>query len=251
MPIDPKTKFRVPSGIPGYWTRQHEMYFIDKDAPEKLRFRLEKQMARLFTLDKSDESSVTYLADCSLVVSLKRDLVIRLVNVTTDGFVYCMSLDAKGEKNWYDEQEFLKEVDPVFAFWTRMLRKVEAPGGDPNKAAIERARQTALLADEAREPSPEDLQAIAALQKQILGAIQRGGRFLSSNKEGNTSFHYSAGKYKRVDEGDYPDMVVFADETAFLKAVRQFFDWNAKRDTYPHSPPEVDVWNFIFNQIYR
>jgi hypothetical protein len=50
-----------------------------------------------------------------------------------------------------------------------------------------------MIADAASLPTPEDLQAIAALQMQILSTIQHGGRFLSSNKEGNTSFHYQSG----------------------------------------------------------
>ncbi len=227
------------------------MYFIEQDAPEKLRFRMEKMMARLMSLDTADEASVTYRADCSLVTSLRRDLTLRLEDVLAEGYLYRITLDAKGEKNWYDEAEFLKEVDPVFEYWTRMFRKANAPGDSRNEDAIERARKTAMIADAASLPTPEDLQAIAALQNQILSTIQRGGRFLSSNKEGNTSFHYQSGGYVRLDEGDYPDRIRFADETAFLKAVRQFFDWNAKRDTYPHSPPEVEVWNYIFNQIYR
>jgi hypothetical protein len=110
MSIDPRTKIRVPSEIPNYWTRQHEIYFIEQDASEKLRFRMEKMIARLLSIDTADEASVTYRADCSLVTSLRRDLALRLEDVLAEGYLYRITLDAKGEKNWYDEAEFFNEV---------------------------------------------------------------------------------------------------------------------------------------------
>ena len=34
-----------------------------------------------------------------------------------------------------------------------------------------------------------------------------------------------------------------------IRFLRTHFDWESRRDTYPHKPPELDVWKYIERQL--
>jgi len=34
-----------------------------------------------------------------------------------------------------------------------------------------------------------------------------------------------------------------------FKDLREFYDWWSRRDTFPHRPPELDVWRFMLGQM--
>jgi len=42
----------------------------------------------------------------------------------------------------------------------------------------------------------------------------------------------------------------FATDDEMLDCIRKFYDWDSRKDTYPHRPPELDVWKFIQRQLH-
>jgi len=46
-------------------------------------------------------------------------------------------------------------------------------------------------------------------------------------------------------------LVSLWDDAAMLAALRRFCEWDARRDTYPHPKPELEVWRFIRAQLKR
>lgn len=66
---------------------------------------------------------------------------------------------------------------------------------------------------------------IARIQSRILHALRAGASFSTCHKEGGTDLVHQNGRFVRIDFGDCPARVEFADEAAFLAALRKFFEW--------------------------
>ena len=62
--------------------------------------------------------------------------------------------------------------------------------------------------------SHSDSSEIAQIQRQILDALRAGASFSTCHKEGGTNLVFENGRFVRIDFGDCPDRVEFADEAA-------------------------------------
>lgn len=90
---------------------------------------------------------------------------------------------------------------------------------------------------------------VPAVQQAILQGLRDGGRFSTSHKEGGTRILYSNGAYVRSDYGDNISDERYADETTFLTALRQFYDWQTSRATYPEKVDELTAWKLILRLL--
>jgi hypothetical protein len=103
------------------------------------------------------------------------------------------------------------------------------------------------------EPEPckiaEDPAPIAAIQQDILAALRAGKVFRTAHKEGGSTIFFRGSSYRREDYGEEPDRQTYPTEQALLVVLRNLYDWESRRHIYPHRPPELDVWNYIRNQL--
>lgn len=90
--------------------------------------------------------------------------------------------------------------------------------------------------------SPE----IAQVQRRILEALRGGASFSTCHKEGGTNLVHENGRFVRIDFGDCPDRVVFADEAAFLASLRKFYDWETSG-----AADELERWQRIRRLLQR
>jgi hypothetical protein len=49
--------------------------------------------------------------------------------------------------------------------------------------------------------------------------------------------------------GESLSVETYASEPEMLAFLRSYFDFDACRDTYPHKPPEAEIWKYIGYQI--
>jgi hypothetical protein len=103
--------------------------------------------------------------------------------------------------------------------------------------------------EEAEARRVEDPDPIIALQKKMLAALRDGRQFRTSHHEGGTILYFNGKTFLREDFGEYPDVKEFATDAEMIACIRAFFDWESRRETYPHKPPELDVWKFIERQL--
>ncbi len=252
MPINPKTKFNEPTGLSGEWTTQHSTLFWHADSPLSVKFAFEKICANLLKHDPNSLDHPTYI--CPNAGPLGEIFItLRLEAVFLTERLYSLKLAFKGSRNWLLEDEFLKKSRDVFDYWCSKLRvpMSEIPWSQASPVLLEQEIRSTLAAEDEIAARLEDPAPIAAVQQKILAAIRAGSVFRSSHKEGNTRIYFNGTNFARLDEGDYPDSRIYATEAEFLTAMRHWHDWNARRDTYPHSPPELDVWRFIQSQLMR
>jgi len=73
--------------------------------------------------------------------------------------------------------------------------------------------------------------------------------FRTVHHEGGTTFRFDGKDFVRSTYGVEESKRMFATEEEMFKDLREFYDWWSRRDTFPHRPPELDVWRFILGQM--
>ena len=149
-------------------------------------------------------------------------------------------------KNDWSRREFLKTAGRCWEFWMTKLPAGPRPR-DLSEASPERFAEVVqkTIEEEQRvaaivpDPAP-----VRAIQKAILEGLRAGKSFRTAHKEGGTIIYFGEGKFRRHDYGDYPDDKEF-DEAGLLQAVWDFYEWESRQGTYPHSPPDAERWKFI------
>jgi hypothetical protein len=107
-----------------------------------------------------------------------------------------------------------------------------------------------IAAEDAAARVVEDPVPVAAVQRQVLDALRAGMGFFTAGKEGGSHLFFDGQVYRRNDYGEEPNRSeVYADDAAMTACLRAFYDWDARRDAYPHPKPELDVWRYILGQL--
>jgi hypothetical protein len=76
-----------------------------------------------------------------------------------------------------------------------------------------------------------------------------GKRFATAHHEGGTRLYFKGTKFVREDFGLEESLTEFSTDGEMLTCLRNFYDWESRKGTYPHRPPELDVWKFIQREL--
>ena len=93
------------------------------------------------------------------------------------------------------------------------------------------------------------MDSVSSIQQIIVERMKRGATFSTAHKEGGTILKWLDGRFIRSDYGENPDLIKFADETEFLKALRQFYDWDTSKALYPSKASDFDAWKLILRKL--
>ena len=55
--------------------------------------------------------------------------------------------------------------------------------------------------------------------------------------------------FVRSEYGEEESVSVLATDDETLDCIRKFYDWESRKDSYPHRPPELEAWRFIQGQL--
>ncbi len=109
------------------------------------------------------------------------------------------------------------------------------------REAIEHETQ---LADKKEDAAP-----IRAVQNVILEAVRGGKRYTTAHHEAGSTIAFHKRRFVKSDWGEDPGERVFRDDDDFVAFLREYFDWDSRKETRPYKPPELDVWRFIERQF--
>lgn len=137
---------------------------------------------------------------------------------------------------------FSKTSVSWFRLWTSELVVVDADAAGDRGSEYSRLCDAALRAE-------RQLDSVAAVQRAIVEGVRRGGRFVSSHKEGGSNIGWRHGAFSRSDHGDDPGFVTYADEAAFLEAICLFHQSDVTRHAGGHALPELDAWKLILRRM--
>lgn len=248
----------------GDWMVRRAAYFCDDRPPDEMKFAVEKLSRVLLELDAGTTDRLVFAGVSTASgtrqrVTLRFEAVVpqqagrfeRAANPAEFRNQYLLQVEASAPRKWVKEENLRRDLDRRFDEWAAQLQGSYGHSGwDEALRPVYSDRVRACLAalDEAARVV-EDPAPIARIQRAVLDALRGGRRLSRAHKEGGTIFSWRAGRLHREDYGEEPGAAVFQSEEDGLRAIRQFYDWESGRDTYPHRPPELEVWQYIQRQL--
>ena len=228
-----------------HWEKRYQTRFRQAGGPFEVKFETEKTTGILLS---REEGEILAFAGKSAVPPNEYSLRLTFDAAERDRNLYGLTLVARAAKEWTTEDQFLRYADRAFEYWSGKLRRdAEAVAADP---VLYAARVEEYLAKErAAAAVVEDEAAIAGVQQRILDATRGGKRFGTAHHEGGTNIFFARDTWVEETFGEEQRREVFRNEQEFLKRLRNFYDWDSRKDTYPHRPPELKVWEFIEKQL--
>ena len=79
--------------------------------------------------------------------------------------------------------------------------------------------------------------------------MRDGKSFRAAHHEGGSRLDFNGTVYRYVTYGEEESETEYATDGDVLKFIRNFYDWESRKETFPHRPPEVEVWNYIQRQL--
>jgi hypothetical protein len=246
-----ESKFAKPTGLTGDWVDERETFFWHEGNPFAVKHAVEKMTGMLLQRDPADEPHLCYRGGHASGPE-PREVRLRFEAVIGSRRLYSLRVKSTSPRNWVTEENHLKAANRAFAYWCSQLPAAAAAGIDWASASAEQLardeRESIALETVAafEDPAP-----INAVQTEILDALRAGMSFATAHHEGGTHLFFDGKVFVRSDYGEDPNTETYPDGAAMLVCLRKFYDWESRRDTYPHKPPELAVWKYIQSQLRK
>ena len=244
-------KLAVPSDLTGNWSAQRSAHFWHAGDPLEVKRLVEKMTCALMERDRSDTLQLRYHGSTHSCGD-PRETTLVLEAIAGSRKRYGLTVQLGTARKWSSEAAFLQQVERTFAFWCSKLDlRPDTTGSDmPSAKDYAECWQRSIVQEEAMARQVEDPAPIAALQREVLDGLRAGMVFFTAHKEGGTHLKFDGQLFIRADYGEEPNTyATYTHEADMLACLRTFFDWDARRDWYPHHPPEQLVWQYIRSQL--
>lgn len=237
--------------MPDVWNFRLAARFTDARPVLEVKYDFEKRVRRLLMRDPERPGLVfgntapSYTtAGGTTTVELRLEAAYDAHNLYALEAVFAAASDPAKEKKWEEN------VRLAFDRWSGGLALTDtcAPCS-PERYQQVMQETIAREFELAHRVNPEEDAAIRVIQDSILTALRRGKSFSTAHHEGGTNIRWVGAVFVLQDYGESNDREEFTDAENFLLRLRKFYDWDSRRDDYPHAPPEVEAWRFIERQL--
>jgi hypothetical protein len=237
--------------MPNDWTFRAQAHFADSRPVLDVKYDIETRVRSL--LDREPEPSGalvfrgsirSYDSSAETVVELRLEAAYETHNL------YALRLDANGESDPAKEKMWEENLRRAFDRWVNGLALTDALipfSPDYYRQVVKDtiARELELK----NRVNTDDDEAIRVIQETILSGLRGGGRFSTAHHEGGTNIRFHGMVFVIQDYGESNDREEFGSDAEFLASLRKFYDWESRRDWYPHVPPEIEAWRYIERQM--
>lgn len=217
----------------------HFAYFWDQRAPYAVRHDIERRTGALLDLDSARAHPLTYTGQW-----LDRGRIeLRLEGSMLNGTLYSLRFDAVAD---YADR---------FNNWLRDLGVTDDPRNMEfaTGARYDELVRMALEFEAKRAAFTEDESAIAAARAAVLDALRGGRRYRRAlgGPEGiyEITIQWEDGRLVKREIGENEKVEIYATEAEMVAFLRSYFDFEARKDTLPHKPPETEIWKYIGYQL--
>jgi len=234
------------------WTREYSTYFWSSSNPFERRFETEKTLGLLLVRDETQTERLTYFGSDN-PPSIGRDVWLRFEAALAKGNWYSLRVTAWVPKTWNTETEFNSYSDKAFETWTSSLQTAPTLGllGDASQELYSQRVHDAIDEEARRASEKEDPAPVAALKQEILIELRNGASFRTAHHEGGTTIDFDGKTFVRSEYGEQTSTKVLATDEETLDCIKALYDWESRKDTFPHSPPELEVWRYIQRQLTK
>lgn len=231
--------------MPREWSFQVQGYFADSRPVLDVKYDIEKRVRQLLSRDGEQPEALVYRGwERSYTTAGATTVELRLEAAYEFTNLYRLWVETTGPEDRMQEKKWEENLGHTLDRWLNGLARTDerAPG------SAERYRQIVEQTVE-RGPDPQDPNEVRAIQAGILEALRRGSSFRTVHHEGGTNIRFQGAVFVFETYGESNDCEEFGTEEAFLTRLRSFYEWDARRDWYPHAPPEIEAWKFIERQM--
>lgn len=229
------------------WTCEFHTYFWHPREPFQVKFWVEKTTSVL--LEREDHAGKLGYAGRAQFAPHFYRVALTFEAAFPDRNLYSLRLAAETPAGWTTPERQHEDAGRAFRHWLRDAQTTAAPAWSAALADAYAGRVRAAVEQEEQARAPHDPGPVAELQRAILQALAAGRHFATAHKEGGTVIRQSGDRFVSQEYGESDERRVFAQPAEFLEYLRNFYDWESRRDTYPHRPPEVEVWTFIQSRL--
>lgn len=222
----------------------HQLHFRDERAPEEIRVELERKlMVLLHPVGENGQYVVQGRGKSTGAIS---KVTLSLDEVCAADNLYTL----KAEFDWtgsdpVNDEYFANSSRSWFEYWTRDFQAVPLPGSDDYTMPRYRMVADKALHFERSLATPENVQA------EIVRRMKDGHQFATSHKEGGTVIRWLRDQqFQFSDYGESNETRLFKSEADFLRTLRQYFDMEVSRPTYPDQPDDMTAWTLILRLLY-
>jgi len=244
------SKFGEPSDLIGEWHDSRQFHFWHDQDPFAVKHLIETMTGTLFQRDAGDAGKLAY---AGIHVLGNRTCALRLcfVAVIASHNLYTLQLESTAPRKWVAQASFLHDLERMCQHWRsqQLLADEEIDWSRASRALLDQRTQESLALEFEAAALVEDPAPAAAIQDAVLAAMRAGREFRTASKEGGTILCFQYDAFIRTDYGEQPRREIFPTDEAMLACLRNFYDWDSRRDSYPHRLPESDVWRYIQNQL--
>lgn len=246
-------KFSRPTEAVGDWHVKRSACFEHGDAPTAMKYAVEKMTKQLLQREPIDlKALVLCYAGTSSAGGHPCTVRLELVAVCGVRYLYRFTNESSAPRRWEEYLHFTTACERRFAHWCGQLNIVEKERAWPSalRTSLEICVLSVIAAEDAAALVVEDMGPVIALQRQVLDALRGGMGFFTAGKEGGSHLFFADNAYRRNDYGTDIDLsATYADDASMIACLRSFFDWDTRQDSYPHSKPELEVWQYIQSQL--
>ena len=213
---------------------------------------MEKTLGLLLARDEAQTERLTYSGSDN-PPSIGRDVRLRFEASLLKGNWYSLKVIAWVPNTWNTEVEFRSYADKAFEHWTSNLQTAPTLGllGGASQELYTRRVHDAVDEEARRASEKEDPVPIAVLKHEILDDLRNGASFRTSHHEGGTTIYFDGKAFVRSEYGEQTSSKVLSTDEETLDCIEALYDWESRKDTFPHRPPELEVWRFIQRQLTK
>jgi len=234
------------------WTREYSTYFWSSRDPFEMRFETEKTLGLLLARDEAQTERLVYSGSDN-PPSIGRDVRLCFEAALPKGNWYSLQVTAWVPKSWYTVTEFQSYADKAFEHWTSNLQTAPTLGllGGASQELYAQRIHDAVEEEARRASEKEDPLPVTALKHQILEDLRNGASFRTAHHEGGTTISFDGKAFIRSEYGEQTSSKVLSTDEETLDCIEALYDWESRKGTFPHRPPELEVWRFIQRQLTK
>jgi hypothetical protein len=236
----------------GDWRNQYEAFLWRPRLPLDVKFEVEKATGVLLDRDPGSHGLLTFRGSSSVPPN-QYTLELRYEAALPERNLYSLRVDSASPKQWYSEEQSRRDADRAIAYWTGLLQLIPNPGAQraASRELYEQRVAQTIGQETQRAGRREDPDPIRAVQREVLDGLRRGLGFRTAHHEGGTNIYLRGGKLIKANYGEDESVEEVEGEEKILASIRAFYDWESRRDTYPHRPPELEVWKYIRKELRK
>jgi len=234
----------------GEWSEHYQTYLWRPRVPFDVKFEIERATGILLERDRRQTGQLIYRGASSIPPN-RYQAQLRFEAALPQRNLYSMHVDVTAPRDWIGEADFHRGANRAFAYWTRNLQGVVDPGSlaSASREIYDQRVAKTLALELALANRKEDMAPISAIQQAILDGLRRGRSFRTAHHESGMTIYFDGGQFIKQVYGVEESREIFARDDQIIAYLRAFYDWEARRNMYPHQPPELEVWRFIQRQL--